>query len=904
MLVVGTFRDEDVRSDPERRAVLADVGRRGELVTLSGLGEPDVALLMAALGAVSDEAVVANVSRRTAGNPFFVREVTQLLLSRGDRGGVSRTGGGLPEGVRQVVQQRLARLPQPCVSLLSVVAVAGRPIGTDVLTHATGQENAAVVERLDQAVRAGVLALPPSAAGPYGFSHDLFRETVYEALPALERAELHRRVADALERRGGDTGGGHPAELARHFLLAMGGLPSQAAAEKAVRYSLLAAGDGVERLAYEDAVGHCSRALDGVSMVGMLGPENRVELLLGRADARRWAGETAGAREDYGQVTRLVRRGASAGPVARAALGVHALGVESGASRDEVVGLLEEALDRFGDEDSALQAQVLAALARELYLSQVDEWVRAGRLSSAAVQIARRIHNDATLANCLLAAHDTIWRPGTAARRRAIATEMGAVARRAGDRAFEAEACLLRASAGLELGDPAAIGELDEFVRLGAAVGQPHFTYLVLTRRAMRAIMAGRFAEADRLRIEAGALAEAVGEPDAWNVQTRLLWELRSAQGRRNEAEAAVRDVSLPHLQFWYDALAGLVMWERGDRAEAMRAIRPAVQVRPQDLPFPYVVAVQWAELSEAAVAAGLLDACQRFYDALRPHAGTTVVVAAAVGFGGAVDHHLGVLAAVLGRADQAVRHLEDAAGAHERLSAWPWLARTRAELAAALATRGRAADRGRVAQLLDEATAAARELGMLGVLRRIDEVTLAPENVFRREGDTWRISFDGREVRLRDVKGLADIDALIRAGGGEVPASRLAGMHLPGDAGLGADPVLDRRAQQEYRAQLAQLGEELEEADRAHDLDRVTAIGDERAFLVRELSSAVGLGQRDRGLGDDRERARKAVTARIRDAVGRIGAVHPTLGDHLSRAVHTGNSCSYRPADPVRWTS
>jgi hypothetical protein len=335
-----------------------------------------------------------------------------------------------------------------------------------------------------------------------------------------------------------------------------------------------------------------------------------------------------------------------------------------------------------------------------------------------------------------------------------------------------------------------------------------------------------------------------------------------------------------------------------------MRAIRPAVQVRPQDLPFPYVVAVQWAELSEAAVAAGLLDACQRFYDALRPHAGTTVVVAAAVGFGGAVDHHLGVLAAALGRADQAVRHLEDAAGAHERLSAWPWLARTRAELAAALATRGRAADRGRVAQLLDEATAAARELGMLGVLRRIDEVTLAPENVFRREGDTWRISFDGREVRLRDVKGLADIDALIRAGGGEVPASRLAGMHLPGGAGLGADPVLDRRAQQEYRAQLAQLGEELEEADRAHDLDRVTAIGDERAFLVRELSSAVGLGQRDRGLGDDRERARKAVTARTRDAVGRIGAVHPTLGDHLSRAVHTGNSCSYRPADPVRWTS
>jgi tetratricopeptide (TPR) repeat protein len=291
----------------------------------------------------------------------------------------------------------------------------------------------------------------------------------------------------------------------------------------------------------------------------------------------------------------------------------------------------------------------------------VHERDRAAHLSAAAVETARRVGDDAALAVCLLAGHDTIWLPGTALRRRAIATEMGAVARRAGDRAFEAEACLLRASAGLELGDPAAIAELDEFVRLGETVGQPRFTYLVLTRRVAQAIMVGRFAEAEDLAAEAAALAERIGEPDAWNVQTRQLWQLRSAQGRRAEAEGQLRTAGLPHLKYWYDGLLGLILLERGERAVALRAIGSAVQTRPELLAFSYVLLAQWAEMGEAAAAAGLVEACQRYYDALRPHSGTAVVTAAAVGFDGAVDHHLGVLAAALGRLDSAVQHLERA---------------------------------------------------------------------------------------------------------------------------------------------------------------------------------------------------------------------------------------------------
>jgi hypothetical protein len=79
---------------------------------------------------------------------------------------------------------------------------------------------------------------------------------------------------------------------------------------------------------------------------------------------------------------------------------------------------------------------------------------------------------------------------------------MAAVAHRAGDRAAESEAWLLRASAGLELGDPRFLLDLDEFVRLATAAGQPHHTYLVLTRRANAAIITGSFSEAERLIAE------------------------------------------------------------------------------------------------------------------------------------------------------------------------------------------------------------------------------------------------------------------------------------------------------------------------------------------------------------------------------------------------------------------
>ena len=76
----------------------------------------------------------------------------------------------------------------------------------------------------------------------------------------------------------------------------------------------------------------------------------------------------------------------------------------------------------------------------------------------------------------------------------------------------------------------------------------------------------------------------------------------------------------------------------------------------------------------------------------------------------------------------------------------------------------------------------------------------------------------------------------------------------------------------------------------------------EEREAILAELSAATGLAGRSRRLGDDTERARKAVTGRIRDALRRLEDRHPALAHHLTASVTTGMSCRYLPAEPVEW--
>jgi hypothetical protein len=127
--------------------------------------------------------------------------------------------------------------------------------------------------------------------------------------------------------------------------------------------------------------------------------------------------------------------------------------------------------------------------------------------------------------------------------------------------------------------------------------------------------------------------------------------------------------------------------------------------------------------------------------------------------------------------------------------------------------------------------------------------------------------------------------------------AGATTGDHNDGD-------LLDPRARAAYRHRLAEIDRDLQLTRDDHDLGRVQELELQRTALLSELRRAAGLAGRPRALGSSTtERARKAVTARIRDAIRRIGLVHPELGGHLDRSVRTGTRCCYQPTEAVTWT-
>ncbi len=163
----------------------------------------------------------------------------------------------------------------------------------------------------------------------------------------------------------------------------------------------------------------------------------------------------------------------------------------------------------------------------------------------------------------------------------------------------------------------------------------------------------------------------------------------------------------------------------------------------------------------------------------------------------------------------------------------------------------------------------------------------------FVREGEVWRLEYAGRTARLADAKGIADLATLVAAPGREVSALDLAGARVVGGT---RDELVDATARRRYEQRIRELQAEVEDAEDAHDTGRSERARVELDALVDHLTAALGLGGRARRTTGEAERARSAVTQRVRAAIRRIGEQHPELGAHLRASVTTGTFCSYRP--------
>jgi DNA-binding SARP family transcriptional activator/predicted ATPase len=270
-VVVGTYRDTEVASSPPLVATLATLARQGATrVTLGGLNRTEVAeFVAAATGTVPDDVLVGRLCERTDGNPFFVGQLVRLLENRG---GAKALATEVPGGVRDIIMHRVGMLPERTGQVLRLAAVVGRDFEMDVLSHVAGGDEDDMLDRVETALRSGLVIEQPETVGRYHFVHALVRETLYDELSALRRARLHRRVGEALEERGG----GDPLELAHHFWQA----EPAGAASKALEYGIRAADHAAAHLAYEQAEEQLHRTLTLVARLPEGPDRSRQELEL------------------------------------------------------------------------------------------------------------------------------------------------------------------------------------------------------------------------------------------------------------------------------------------------------------------------------------------------------------------------------------------------------------------------------------------------------------------------------------------------------------------------------------------------------------------------------------------------------------------------------------------------
>ncbi len=930
LLVVAGYRGVEVKLDPDVRSLFGELARHGRRIPLGGLNNDDMAALIAQAGpTVPDPATVEAIRQVTDGNPFFVEEVIRLLRAEGRLARPLSSGEPLPapEGVRDAIGQRLARLSPEANHVLAVASVLGRDFDARVVERTAGLPADEVMAVLDEAVGAQLVVEALRAVRRYSFRHALVRDTLYEALPAGRRAGLHRAVGEALEDLYGGNVDAHVPELAHHFFqaAAVGG------AGKALEFSARAGDQAAEMLAYEEASGHYDRALQSMAVAGEIDNLRRCELLLRLAESQWRAGDSSAARSAFQEVAGIARVLRAPEMLARAAVG-YARGLAGFLhivrADHTIISLLEEALGELEEGDGPLRVRLLARLAVELYYTdQVD---RRAAISGEAIAMARRLGDPGSLLVALYGRHWAAWGPDTLDERLGNSTEMVRLAGEVGDREMALLGHHVRLSCLLERCDVGPVDrELEEMTAAAEELRQPFYRWRTTCLRAMRGILEARFDEAERLAAEALEIGGRIDHEIAALVHDGAqMFALRFGQGRLAELEEEVLQVTrrYPWIQPWR---LPLLYSELGREPEAGDELERQAVRDFADFPMDGLWITRVAALSHACALVGDVKRAGQLYTLLLPYGDRNVSTIADQSYG-PVATRLGMLAAVMERWEEADAHFSAGSEHCRALRSPTFSALNLSEHARMLLARARSGDRAEARTLLEEAEVICRRHGIGAVLERVvrdraraGDGPAGDEMLFRREGEYWSIRFAGELIRMKGSRGLGYLAQLLANPGTEIHVldltatlgafpSRSAAM-TAGEAAqagirvsnLEGIEALDEQAKANYRRRLAELEEDLQQARTFNDPHREALLDEEMDALTRELTAAVGIGGADRKWGSPSERARVNVTRSIRSSIAAIGESSPALGGHLKATVRTGTFCAYLPgADgPGAWT-
>jgi tetratricopeptide (TPR) repeat protein len=874
-----------LRDDGEvATGVLDRVISRARRVIVPPLTVAELAELAAEVtGRTLTSAAANRLHDRTAGNVFYARE----LLASNEAESDLDTRTGATARASALFDTRLAALSPSSLHTLQTASVIGRRFRLDILAETTSTNIDALLELLQEGAAGGIVR--GAGIGAYEFTHPLLAEACYASTSLPHRIRLHRDVGEATERLRASGIAIAAVELAHHFAHAA----AAGVATKAVEYAAAAGRESMDQLGYEDAARDFARALAALDLC----PADdaiRADLLLDLADAHAGAGDLPAARAAYESAATLARAHRWHERLARAALGVGSGpgGFEVPAFDRDQIALLEEAV---ASTSGAQRAQVLARLSVALSLD--PDSARRARLSEEAIESARQADDPLALGYALASWCDVIAGPADVERRADAAAEILACASAVMDTRLELLGRRLRIVALLEAGQVVkADEEIAAFADRAGRLGQVVYSWYVPLWRAMRAVSEGRLATAAQLRHDAERLGALAHSENAAMLTGSQLAMLRCELGDP-DAVAFFEDVMVRWPGLAAMARPGL-SYAYAATGEMKRA-REVLAVVDLDGYSIDALGSEWLpSLVMVAYAAALTSTdnlTAPLYAALVPFRARHAIDGIGCYDVGSVERALGMLAAADGDLVLAAEHFDAALSQHrqtgERLLiagtlrdasvalGYPAMLREAHELYAALG----------VDPVPGPAAASARTGGS------------SPGNVFRREGDSWMVGLAGTASLMRDTKGMHDLARLLAQPGADIHVLDLVaeGPTLRSDAP--GDPI-DTTARDQYRARLVEIERELSDADERADVARSERLGAERDALIAELSSAYGLGGRARRRSDSAERARSAVTQRIRDAITRIEAADPDLGRHLRRAVRTGTFCAYAPEQPTTW--
>jgi hypothetical protein len=628
-----------------------------------------------------------------------------------------------------------------------------------------------------------------------------------------------------------------------------------------------------------------------------------ITALLETAEVSRRAGQLTAARAGFMESARAAEEADDDAAFVVAALGVGGIWVHE---QRDVVG-------RTAVEDLWIRALTLVIPgsleeARLAVRRAAEAVYGGGPVESVviAVEHVRTFGDAAATAEALSLLHHSQLSPHYAEGRLALAEEIVGLGTRAADGLLTLMGLCWRTVDLFQLGDPRAGQSLEELRERSAAQECEALGFVAHVLSAMVLARAGRFAEAEQVATKAWERGTAVGDPDAPAYYGAMLAALRHWQGREAEVIDLVRSISTsPRLSYndhVYVAVDALFSAALGDVDSAEEALARLGGLRLERLPYS---SSSWLTtqftVAEAAFLLGDTQAATSAGELVAPYAHLPVMPSLGVVCFGSAERSLGLCAAVTGRVDAAVHHLEAAIRTNRRLGSRPMAVFSEHVLAGVLLARGRQGDATLAERLSERAEERAQRMGMVLPAHPpwLTGGDLAARTVGRpREASLrpcpggWRIVVDGRATVLPDRVGLTYLAELIARAGQDVDV-----LSLASDGSLRtppADAMTDDVALESYRLRARELTAMMNDPD--CDPSRADQYRQEFEALADAVRSSTGLGGRSRSFPDHNERARTAVRKGLMRAIGAIEGVEPDLGHHLGVSLTTGITCRYSP--------